>query len=41
MPSVVTWHDGEMFFLIASGEMKVEELIPIAVSIYAPHRNSA
>ena len=36
MPSVVTWHDGEMFFLIASGEMPVAELIPIAVSIY-PH----
>jgi hypothetical protein len=36
MPSVVTWHDGEMFFLIASGEMPVEELVPIAVSIYSP-----
>jgi hypothetical protein len=36
MPSVVTWHDGEMFFLIASGEMPVSELIPIAASIYAP-----
>jgi hypothetical protein len=35
MPSVVTWHDGEMFFLIASHEMKVEELIPVAMSIYA------
>jgi hypothetical protein len=36
MPSVVTWHDGEMFFLIASGEMEVKELIPIAASIYSP-----
>ena len=35
MPSVVTWHDSEMFFLIASEEMSVEELIPIAVSVYA------
>src|SRR5262249_150868 len=35
MPSVVTWHDGEMFFLIASHEMKVDELIPVAMSIYA------
>jgi hypothetical protein len=35
MPSVVAWHDGEMFFLIASGEMRVEELIPIAASIYS------
>lgn len=35
-PSVVTWHDGEMFFLIASGEMPVDELIPIAASLYAP-----
>jgi|KBSSwiS6_1023812.scaffolds.fasta_scaffold03550_3 hypothetical protein len=35
-PSVVTWHDGEMFFFLASGEMPVAELIPIAASIYAP-----
>src|SRR5215510_12808323 len=34
MPSVVAWHDGEMFFLIASGEMPVEALIPIAASMY-------
>jgi hypothetical protein len=36
MPSVVTWHDGEMFFLIASGELPVADLIPIAASIYDP-----
>jgi hypothetical protein len=36
MPSVVTWHDGEMFFLIASGELPVTDLIPIAASMYAP-----
>jgi hypothetical protein len=35
-PSVVTWHDGEMFFLIASGELPVADLIPIAASIYDP-----
>ena len=35
-PSVVTWHDGEMFFFLASGELPVQELIPIAASIYAP-----
>jgi hypothetical protein len=40
MPSVVTWHDGEMFFFIASHEMKVEELIPVALSIYLPPRVS-
>jgi hypothetical protein len=34
-PAVVTWHDGEMFFLIASGEMPVDELIPIAASMYS------
>lgn len=34
-PSVVVWHDGEMFFLIASGEMAVDELVPIAASMYA------
>jgi hypothetical protein len=32
--SVVTWHDGDMFFLIASGELPVAELIPIAASMY-------
>jgi len=37
MPSVVTWHDGEMVFLIASGELPVADLIPIAASMYAPH----
>jgi hypothetical protein len=36
MPSVVTWHDGEMLLLIASGELPVADLIPIAASMYAP-----
>jgi hypothetical protein len=35
-PSVVAWYDGEMFFLIASGEMPLAELIPIAASMYDP-----
>ena len=35
-PSVVTWHDGEMFFFLASGDRPVADLIPIAASIYDP-----
>ena len=34
-PSVVTWQDGEIFYLIASGEMSSEELVRIAISLYA------
>jgi hypothetical protein len=33
-PSVVTWHDGEMFYLIASGQMSADDLIKIANSLY-------
>jgi hypothetical protein len=33
-PSVVAWHDAEMFYLIASAEMSSDELIKIAVSLY-------
>jgi hypothetical protein len=33
-PSVVTWHDGEMFHLIASGELTVDVLLRVAASIY-------
>jgi hypothetical protein len=33
-PSVVTWHDAEMFYLIASDEMSSDELIEIAASLY-------
>ena len=33
-PAVVTWHDGEMFYLIASTEMSAEELVSIARKIY-------
>ena len=35
LPSVVTWHDGEMFYLIASDQMSVDDLIKIANSLYA------
>jgi hypothetical protein len=41
MPSVVTWHDGEMFLLVASGELPVADLISIAASMYDPRRNLA
>ena len=31
-PSVVTWHDADMFYLIASDEMSADELVRIAHS---------
>ncbi len=34
MPSVVTWSDGEMHFLLASGELTAGVLLRIAESIY-------
>jgi hypothetical protein len=37
-PAVVTWHDGEMFFLVASGELSAADLIPVAASMYADSR---
>jgi hypothetical protein len=33
-PAVVTWHDGAMFYLIASGEMATDDLVRIAISLY-------
>jgi hypothetical protein len=33
-PSVVAWHDEEMFYLIASGGMPSERLVQIARSMY-------
>ena len=33
-PAVVTWHDGEMFYLIASDAMSAAELVRIAGSRY-------
>lgn len=38
MPSVVTWHDAEMFYLIASGEVAAERLVQIAQSMYSSRR---
>ena len=34
-PSVLTWHDADMFYLIASGEMPSEDLVTIANSLYS------
>lgn len=33
-PAVVTWCDGEMFFLVASGELPVDTLVRVANSLY-------
>ena len=33
-PAVVTWHDGEMFYLIGSDQMPSGELVRIAKSLY-------
>ena len=33
-PAVAVWHDGEMFYLIASDQMAVDALIEIATSMY-------
>jgi hypothetical protein len=35
-PSVVTWSDAGMFFLIASAEMSSDDLLDIARSLYNP-----
>ena len=41
-PAVVTWHDGEMFYLVASDTLDVDVLLRIARSIYAhPPRTRA
>ena len=34
-PAVVTWYDGELFFLVASGNMPAESLQRVAESMYA------
>lgn len=33
-PSVVVWNDADMFYLIASGQMSADALMPIAESLY-------
>jgi hypothetical protein len=35
IPSVVVWHDGEMFYMVASVEMPCDDLVKIAESVYA------
>jgi hypothetical protein len=37
-PSVVTWHDADMFYLISSGEMSPDDLVRVAVSLYAARK---
>jgi len=34
-PAVVTWHDGEMFYLVASYRLEAAQLLDIAGSLYA------
>lgn len=34
--ALVVWHDGDMFYLVASGELPAEALIEIAGSMYWP-----
>jgi hypothetical protein len=34
-PAVVVWHDGAMFYLLASNELGPDELFRIAVSMYS------
>jgi hypothetical protein len=33
-PAVVTWHDGDMFYLIASDELDADDLLRIGLSMY-------
>ncbi len=33
MPAVVTWSDGDLFFLVTSGELSTETLVTIATSL--------
>jgi ankyrin repeat protein len=35
LPAVVTWHDGEMFYLLASDHLLTEVLVTIGDSLYA------
>ena len=38
--AVVTWHDADMFYLIASDELTTDELVRIATSLYAGRRDT-
>ena len=37
-PAVVTWHDADLFFLVASDTMSSHELVRIAISLYGRGR---
>jgi hypothetical protein len=37
-PAVVTWHDTDLFFLVASHKMSSDELVRIAISLYGQGR---
>jgi hypothetical protein len=37
-PAVVVWHDGELYFLIASDSMGIDDLMKIATSLYCAGR---
>ena len=37
-PAVVTWHDADLFFLVASDTMASRELVRIAISLYGRGR---
>jgi hypothetical protein len=39
-PAVVTWHDADMFYLIASGGLTTDDLVRIAISLYAGRRGT-
>lgn len=39
-PAVVTWHDADMFYLIASDELTTGEMLRIATSLYAGRRDT-
>jgi uncharacterized protein len=34
-PAVVAWHDGDLFYLLASGEMTADALMTIALSVHS------
>ena len=33
-PAVVSWHDGAMFYFVASGELESDALLKVAESLY-------
>jgi hypothetical protein len=41
IPSVVVWHDADMFYMVTSGEMPCDALLRVAESLYARPKRSA